>query len=104
VRIKSAFIGSDTASRYGSGTSMASPHAAGAAALYLETHPAATPAEVGQALAAAATAGLITKLGAGSPNLLLFTGDPSTAQPTGGSSGGGTKSGPCKWRWQKGCA
>jgi subtilisin family serine protease len=103
VRIKSAFIGSDTASRYGTGTSMASPHAAGAAALYLETHPAATPAEVGQALVAAATAGLITKLGAGSPNLLLFTGDPSTAQPSGGTSGGGGKSGPCKWRWQKGC-
>jgi hypothetical protein len=46
---------------------------------------------------------LVTKLGAGSPNLLLFTGDPSTAQPSGGSTGGSGKSGPCKWRWQKGC-
>jgi subtilisin family serine protease len=102
VRIKSAFIGSDTASRYGSGTSMAAPHAAGAAALYLETHPAAAPAEVQAALVTAATQGQITKIGTGSPNLLLFTGDPTTAQPGGGSGGGGS-GGPCKQRWQKGC-
>jgi hypothetical protein len=81
---------------------MASPHAAGAAALYLETHPAATPGEVAAALAAAATQGRITKIGAGSPNLLLFTGDPATAQPSGGTGGGG-QAGPCNQRWQKGC-
>lgn len=37
-----------------SGTSMASPHAAGAAALYLSAHPGATPAQVRDALLAAA--------------------------------------------------
>ena len=49
-------------SRYGkdglaafSGTSMAAPHAAGAAALYLSTHPNATPAEVRTALRQAGT-------------------------------------------------
>lgn len=105
VRVKSAFIGSDTATRYGSGTSMAAPHAAGAAALYLETHPTAAPVEVAAALVGAATQGLITKLGAGSPNLLLFTGDPATAQPSGGGGGSGGGSGPpCKWPWQKGCS
>jgi subtilisin len=39
-----------------SGTSMASPHAAGAAALYKSTHPGATPAQVKSALQAAGTA------------------------------------------------
>jgi len=56
----------------GSGTSMASPHVAGAAALYLETHPAASPAEVSQAIASLATSGVLSNVGAGSPNLLLF--------------------------------
>jgi subtilisin family serine protease len=72
---------SDTATAIKSGTSMATPHVAGAAALYLESHPAATPAEVAQALVANATSGRLQGLGTGSPNLLLFTGDPATAQP-----------------------
>jgi aqualysin 1 len=104
-RIKSAWIGSDTASRKLAGTSMAAPHAAGAAALYLETHPTASAAEVSAAILGGATQNVLTGVTAGTPNLLLFTGDPSTAQPSGGGSGGdgGGKSPPCKWRWQKGC-
>jgi subtilisin family serine protease len=103
LRIESAWFASDTATKIGSGTSMASPHAAGAAALYLQTHPTATPAEVGQAVVASATAGQVTNIGTGSANLLLFTGDPATAQPGGGSGDSGGNSGPCKQRWQKGC-
>jgi len=53
---------------------MASPHVAGAAALYLEKHPGSTPAEVRAAIVGVATPGVVTSAGEGSPNLLLFSG------------------------------
>jgi subtilisin family serine protease len=58
-----------------SGTSMSTPHVAGAAALYLAANPCATPAEVASALTANATSGVITGLPASPPsnNLLLDT-------------------------------
>lgn len=91
---------SDTDAVYLSGTSMASPHVAGAAALYLETHPGASPATVANDLLAAATSDRITDAGAGSPNLLLFTGD-STASQSPPSDGGGACL-PSK-PWSKNC-
>ncbi|MGV9316612.1 S8 family peptidase [Streptomyces sp. NPDC003691] len=69
--ITSAWHTSDTAVNTISGTSMASPHVAGAAAIHLGNNPAAPPAQVGSALVAAATPGVVTNPGAGSPNRLL---------------------------------
>ncbi|MFF0159497.1 S8 family peptidase [Streptomyces sp. NPDC005263] len=71
VSITSASSASDTGRVTYSGTSMASPHAAGAAALYLADHRRATPAQVGKALAGAATSGKVSGRGAGSPDKLL---------------------------------
>jgi subtilisin family serine protease len=56
-----------------SGTSMASPHAAGAAALYLAVNPSATPQQVRDGLVNAATPNVVTNPGTGSPNRLLYT-------------------------------
>jgi len=71
--IVSAGIASATASVPNSGTSMATPHVAGVAALYLATHPAATPDEVHAAIVDNATAGKITGNLRGTPNLLLHS-------------------------------
>ncbi|MFB8117905.1 S8 family serine peptidase [Streptomyces sp. NPDC055962] len=57
-----------------SGTSMSSPHVAGVAALYKEQHPDAAPQEVADWLAAEATPDVLTGLGSGSPDRLLYTG------------------------------
>jgi subtilisin family serine protease len=86
--ILSDWNSSDTTAVYLSGTSMATPHVTGAAALYLETHPTASPAAVASYLLAAATRDRITDVGTGSPNLLLFIGDSAATQSpaTGGGS------------------
>ncbi|MEV7450720.1 S8 family peptidase [Streptomyces nigra] len=62
---------SDTATNTISGTSMATPHVAGAAAVYLAGHTSATPAAVASALTSGATTNVVTSPGSGSPNRLL---------------------------------
>jgi subtilisin family serine protease len=74
VRIESASTASNTATKVMSGTSMAAPHVAGAAALVLGAHPDWTPAQVRDELVAEAGAGLVRNPGAGSPDKLLYTG------------------------------
>ncbi|MBA2812326.1 S8 family peptidase [Streptomyces sp. KM273126] len=62
---------SDTATNTISGTSMATPHVAGAAAIYLGGNTSASPAQVATALTNGATSGVVTSPGTGSPNRLL---------------------------------
>jgi subtilisin family serine protease len=71
VNIVSAWNWTSTATTTASGTSTASPHVAGAAALYLSANPSATPAAVGNALSALAAVGKISSVPANTPNKLL---------------------------------
>ncbi|WP_405642333.1 S8 family peptidase [Streptomyces sp. NBC_00019] len=69
--ITAGWYTSDTATNTISGTSMATPHVAGAAAVYLAGHTSSTPAQVATALTGGATTNAVTSPGTGSPNRLL---------------------------------
>jgi subtilisin family serine protease len=71
--ITSAWYTSDTATNTISGTSMASPHVAGVAALYLQGNTTASPSTVTSAITGGASANKLTSIGTGSPNLLLYS-------------------------------
>ncbi|HVF49608.1 MAG TPA: S8 family peptidase [Pyrinomonadaceae bacterium] len=71
--ILSSWATSDTATNTISGTSMATPHVAGVAALYLQGYPSATPATVANQIITTATTGRLTGIGTGSPNRLLYS-------------------------------
>jgi aqualysin 1 len=81
--ILSSWSTSDTATNTISGTSMASPHVAGVAALYLQNNSTASPATVANAIITTATTNHLTGIGAGSPNRLLYS------PLTNGGGGGG---------------
>lgn len=67
--IISAFIEDDTSSRSYSGTSMAAPHVAGLAALYLEKNPDTSPADLHEAIINNSTPGIIKEVPSGNNNL-----------------------------------
>ena len=71
--ITSSWNTGDSATNTISGTSMASPHVAGALALYLQTNPTASPATASQALVNNSTPNKVTGAGAGTPNRLLYS-------------------------------
>jgi subtilisin family serine protease len=71
--ITSSWNTSDTATNTISGTSMATPHVTGVAALYLEQFPGSSPAAVAQGIVNNATTGVVGNPGTGSPNRLLFS-------------------------------
>jgi serine protease len=71
--ITSAWNTSDTATNTISGTSMATPHVAGVAALYLANNPAAAPSAVHAALVNNASVNKLSSIGTGSPNRLLYS-------------------------------
>ena len=71
--IVSAWITSNTATASLSGTSMASPHVAGVAALYKQANPSASATTIRNAIVNNATANVVTNAGTGSPNRLLYS-------------------------------
>ena len=71
--ITSAWHTGSSATSTISGTSMATPHVAGAAALHLSANRSASPAAVRTAIVSAGTTGLVSGPGTGSPNVLLHT-------------------------------
>jgi subtilisin family serine protease len=70
--ITSAWFTSDTATATIDGTSMAAPHVTGAAALFLESRPTASPATIKSLILGTATTDVLSQIGTGSPNRLLF--------------------------------
>lgn len=95
TNVTSSWADTDSATNTISGTSMATPHVAGAAALILAANPGMTPANVAAAMMAASTPNVVASAGVGSPNRFLYSAPPAgnvppsivtTTLPGGGTS------------------
>lgn len=86
TNITSAWYGSDTQTHTISGTSMAAPHVAGIAAMYLEWIPGSLPVDVQYAIDQNGTWDVVSNRGTNSPNRVVYSG--FIPAPSGG--GGGT--------------
>ncbi|UJF21108.1 S8 family serine peptidase [Shewanella sp. OMA3-2] len=75
--ITSAWYTSNNSTNTISGTSMAAPHVAGVAAIYLNQSPNMTPSQVTNLLTTRASSGKVSDAKTGSPNSLLFSLDES---------------------------
>jgi subtilisin family serine protease len=80
--IQSAWHTSTTASNTISGTSMASPHVAGAVALYFQKFGAMSPVQMDQQLKSRASLNVISSVPNGTANIFLFTAPQITSSPT----------------------
>jgi subtilisin family serine protease len=92
--ITSAWIGGDSEIRTISGTSMAAPHTAGVAALYLSQYNAADPATVNEALRSFTTKGVVKSSNTTANHLLFSLAEVDTG--SGGGGGGGCRGNKCK--------
>jgi subtilisin family serine protease len=80
--IQSAWHTSNTATNTISGTSMASPHVAGAVALYFQKFGAMSPVQMDQQLKSRASVNVISSVPSGTVNVFLFTAPQITSSPS----------------------
>ncbi|MBE1486200.1 S8 family peptidase [Plantactinospora soyae] len=81
VGITSAWSTGDTATNTISGTSMASPHTAGVAAMVLSANPTWSPQQVRDYLVNNSTPNVVSNVGTGTPNQLLHVVNDTTPPP-----------------------